>query len=241
MSTDNQQHRAPHHGDFSLSKPAYRYAYLHGFASGARSYKGVELAATFRRYGAHLCCPDLNSPSFSKLTYTGSLAVMSELDKEDLGTKWRLIGSSMGGYLAARWAQLNPDRVDRLLLLCPGFDLPARWPQMIGQDAIDAWQRTGEHLFERSPGEHIPVWWQFMEDALTHPKAPNVTCPTRIIHGTQDATVPVESSRAYANAHPLVELIEVNSDHGLGSALPEITREALEFFKLKPVSTSSAR
>ena len=28
----------------------------------------------------------------------------------------------MGGYLAARWAQLHPERVERLFLMCPAFN-----------------------------------------------------------------------------------------------------------------------
>lgn len=35
--------------------------------------------------------------------------------------KFCLIGSSMGGYLSCRWAQLHPERVESLFLLCPAF------------------------------------------------------------------------------------------------------------------------
>jgi pimeloyl-ACP methyl ester carboxylesterase len=31
-----------------------------------------------------------------------------------------LIGSSMGGYIAARYAELHPEQVAKLVLLCPG-------------------------------------------------------------------------------------------------------------------------
>ena len=30
---------------------------------------------------------------------------------------------------------------DRLFLLCPGFDLPARWPLLIGHDQMERWER----------------------------------------------------------------------------------------------------
>ena len=162
----------------------FRYAYLHGFASGSRSYKGVKLAETFAKYGAELELPDLNNPSFSKLTYSGALEVMDRLHARSPDKRWRLIGSSMGGCIATRWAQLNPNAVDRLLLLCPGFELPERWRKIIGEEAFQRWQETGEHLFDFREGKK-GVWWEFIEDARTHPAIPSAACQTVIIHASE--------------------------------------------------------
>jgi pimeloyl-ACP methyl ester carboxylesterase len=41
---------------------------------------------------------------------------------------------------------------------------------------------------------------------------------TVILHGTRDQVVPIEVSRAFAAAHPDVELIEVDDDHRLASS-----------------------
>ena len=60
--------------------PAYRYAYLHGFASNARSKKGLALQERFARTGVELWLPDLNRPSFAQLSHRAMLAHLDALD-----------------------------------------------------------------------------------------------------------------------------------------------------------------
>ena len=75
-----------------------RVAYLHGFASGPRSYKGLALR---EKMGEIVCLPDLNNPSFDKVTITGALQAMDALHEEVGRPRWKLVGSSMGGHVAA--------------------------------------------------------------------------------------------------------------------------------------------
>jgi pimeloyl-ACP methyl ester carboxylesterase len=205
-----------------------RYAYLHGFASSPLAHKAVFLAARFRDRGADLRTPDLNHPSFGKKTIGSSLSVIDELAAER-NTTWRLIGSSMGGYLAARWAALHPTRVDRLLLLCPGFDLGSRLSQLLGEEAMAKWARDQALALPDPTGALVPVHWNFMAEIGLHPPWPAVPCPTRIVHGTRDDVVPLEGSRRYAAQHELVEVVEVDDDHGLLGSLSTIERIAMEF------------
>ena len=47
--------------------------------------------------------------------------------------------------------------------------------------------------------------------------------PTLLIfHGRGDRVIPIQSSRDFAATRPWVKLIEVDGDHSLGTALPEI-------------------
>lgn len=206
----------------------YRYAYLHGFASSAASYKGVELQKRFREWGLELELPDLNLPSFAELSHAAMLAGLDAMDIEarSEGRQWRLIGSSLGGWLAARWAELNPARVERLLLLCPGFDLAERWPTVLGQARFEAWERDGALALPDGHGVEVPVHFGFVEEARRHPGRPAVPCPTLIVHGRGDATVPIASSRAYAAASELVTLVEVDDGHGLSRSVDHIAAEA---------------
>ncbi|MHC4945205.1 MAG: alpha/beta hydrolase [Planctomycetota bacterium] len=211
----------------------FRYAHLHGFASSAKSHKGLLLAEAFAAKGLELILPDLNRPSFSKLTYTAALEGMDELDAAagDPQIRWRISGSSMGGYLAARWAELNPGRVDRLALLCPGFELGTRWPELIGPDRFERWKEEGTTLLPDALGQEQPVHFGLIEDCRRHPAWPEVPCPTLIFHGTRDETVPVQSSITYAEARPdRVRLITYDDNHYLLNSIDAITAEILKFF-----------
>lgn len=205
-----------------------RFAYLHGFASSPNAHKASQLAPAFASRGIRLERPDLNVPSFESMTYTAILGALDALHRRGPEAKWCLIGSSMGGYMAARFAAEFPDRVHRLLLLCPGFLLVDRWPSVFGQEAFADWERDGRLSVPDASGVAKPLHWGFIEDARTHPGQPEVSCPTHIVHGISDEVVPLESSRQYVGDHPEVVLHEVEDDHGLVASLPTIQALAME-------------
>jgi uncharacterized protein (DUF2237 family) len=204
-------------------------AYLHGFASGPASRKACALQERLARRGITMLLPDLNRPSFSGLTLSGAISVVSELWEREVGPAGQLllIGSSMGGMVAARFAELHPERVARLLLLCPGFDMPTRWQTLLGAEKMARWQREGAIEFNDLSGQPTPVGWGLMADALTHPRFPEVPAPTVIVHGWRDEVVPVAVSRDYAAARPgRVRLVEVDDDHALLASLDLIEQES---------------
>jgi uncharacterized protein len=211
----------------------HRYAYLHGFGSSARSRKGVALAEALARDGVTLELPDLNRPDFAHLSPAAMLSALEAMDAEAAaeGGAYRFIGSSLGGWLAARFAELHPGRVDRLVLLCPGFGLARRWPQLVGADAFARWEREGTMSLPDAEGTPVPLHFRFIEDMRAQPEAPSVPCPTVIVHGRRDPTVPIEGSRRYAAAHAeRVRLVEVDDDHGLVRSLPRILDEVRHTF-----------
>jgi len=210
----------------------YNYAYLHGFASSPESEKGLELDRIFSDHGQTLHRPDLNNPSFQEITYTGMLESIDALVRRvDNDRPWRFIGSSMGGFAAARWAELNPERADSLLLLCPGFDMQSRWPKLLGEAGMEEWEEEGSFLFFDSNDSLQPVHWELFENASKrHPSYPMPECPALLVHGTEDRVVPIESSRTFVDKHGPSELVEVEDNHKLYDSLPRIARLALDFF-----------
>jgi pimeloyl-ACP methyl ester carboxylesterase len=214
------------------SSERFRYAYLHGFGSDAQSTKGVAMKQWMATQGLNLELLDVNVPSFETQTYSDILAHLDEFDRSTPdGTRLRLGGSSMGGYLAARWAELNPDRVERLFLLCPGFDLSTRWPLLVGTDAFAQWEKDGTLQVENAPGPSRPLHWKFVLDSREHPAFPEVQCPTRIVHGTRDEVVPIRLSRDYAAGRSHVDLIEVDDDHVLIGSVLRIGSALHDFLK----------
>lgn len=199
-----------------------RYAYLHGLGSGPGSYKGTLLRE--RLAPAHtLELPDLNRPSLEQLDPVAGLV---HLDAFTEGDEWCLIGSSYGGWMASLFAARRPERVKRMVLLCPGFGLTERWPSLLGAETMADWEKSGWLPLEN--GERLSH--SFLDRCRVLDPAPAVRCPTWIVHGRQDEVVPFESSVAYVEAHPQVTLVAVDDDHGLTASvdrIEELVRERL--------------
>ncbi|MCB9593144.1 MAG: alpha/beta fold hydrolase [Sandaracinaceae bacterium] len=181
----------------------------------------------FADRAVELASPDLNVPTFRQLSLAAMLERVDRLDAEEGDEDgWAFVGSSLGGWLAARWAELHPDRARRLLLLCPAFDIAARWPALLPAGAMAMWRR-GSLLLPDGTGTPQPVHYGFYEEALAQPAFPGVSCPTTIVHGRGDDRVPIDSSRGYVAAHPHVRLVEVEDGHDLVASLDRVEREAL--------------
>lgn len=211
---------------------AYRYAYVHGFGSSPLSNKGVHLAEHFGTKGLTLHLPDLNWPNFGEMTAHGALSVLDRLDAEVEGGPWRIIGSSMGGYVTGLWAQANPRKVDKIVLLCPGFQIRERWPDIVGHKRMAQWKETGTLQMPDPSGELADLHWSFVESWETYPPFPEVVCETLVFHGRQDVTVPIASSRAWVEGRAHAKLVEFEDDHSLMGSLEAITRGIDEFFIL---------
>ncbi len=208
--------------------------YLHGLSSSANSAKGAHLAGVFTARGEHLAMPDLNVPSFERLDVDAMLtAVSAQADAVAPGRPVRLIGSSLGGWLAARWASMHPGRVTRMMLLCPAFHMASHWPRILGAARMTAWEATGALPLPDHAGVPRPVHWGFVTSHARHPTAPEPMVPTLVLHGRADALVPIESSRRWAAAHPeRVRLVETDDDHALMASLPALEAAVVDFFGL---------
>jgi uncharacterized protein len=207
---------------------ALRYLYLHGFASGPQSTKGVRFAAHFAARGIPLDRLDLRVPSFEHLRLSTMIATTQAAigAPEDRAI---VFGSSLGGLTAARLAERDP-RVIALVLLAPAFQLIPRWRQLLGND-WETWRATGwREVHDYTTNTPARVDFGFAEDAAAIDVGfPAVTVPTLILHGVNDDTVPVEYSRRFAAEHPHVQLVELDDGHELVASLPRLLAEADRF------------
>jgi uncharacterized protein len=203
-----------------------RYVYLHGFASSGRSRKAQAFRKALADRGVELAVHDLAEGDFDHLTISGQLRVTeSVLD----GAPCRLIGSSMGGYLAAIYAAAHPE-TDRLVLLAPAFGFAPRWREMQGPDVIEQWAKSGWlEVFHYGDQALHRIHYGLFENALNFPPEPDFRQPALIFHGRKDTVVPISLSRAFAASHPSVELHELESDHELLDVLDAITNDAVPY------------
>jgi pimeloyl-ACP methyl ester carboxylesterase len=204
----------------------FRIIYLHGFASGPQSKKAQLFRERFAALGSQVDIPDLAEGDFENLTISGQLRVIERIAG---GRPAILIGSSLGGYLAALYASLHPETA-RLVLLAPAFGFTRLWPQSLGAKTMEEWKRTGSRpVFHYGEGRERRLNYKIVEDGRQYPDFPDFHQPALIFHGAGDTVVPIALSEQFASGHPNVRLHAMDSDHELMSAVEEILRVSVEF------------
>ncbi len=201
-----------------------RIVYLHGFASTPLSTKAQFFKCKFD--GAAFEIPQLDRGDFEKLTVTSQLQV---IDEAVHGDPVILMGSSLGGYLAALYASRHSN-VERLVLLAPAFEFPARWREKFSGGELDQWRATGSrNFYHYGYKADRPLGYRFVEDSVQYEDAPDFGQPALVFHGLRDDVVPAEVSRRYAAGHANVELRLVDSGHELTDVLEELWEQTATF------------
>ena len=196
-----------------------RTIYLHGFASGPASKK----ATFFRQHLPLLEIPDLSAGDFEHLSISSQIDVIGEAAG---GEPVNLIGSSMGGYLAALYASRHAE-VGRLVLLAPAFGFARNWA---AAPEAEAWRKTGFlDVYHYGEKRTLRLGYQLIEDALRYDDFPDFRQPALIFHGIHDTVVRPGLSEQFAATHPTARLHLLDSDHELLNVLDSIWREAGPF------------
>jgi len=197
-----------------------RFIYLHGFASGPNSKKARIFHDRFAEKGIPLEIPDLTRNDFFHLTITSQLNVLAKLAA---GNEVSLIGSSLGGYLAAIYAAQHPGEVRRVVLLAPAFGFARRWVETLAPQTVLDWQSSGRLTVpDYASGGTAEISWQLIEDGRLYDEEPDVRQPALIFHGTNDTVVPPEASRHFSASRPNVTLHLMRSGHELLDVVDDI-------------------
>lgn len=209
-----------------------KFIYLHGFSSSPQSSKARFFRDRFAERGVPLEIPALDGGDFEHLTISGQLLVIGGAVAAGPAV---LIGSSLGGYLAALYASLHPDRIDRVVLMAPALRFPSRWREGLPPEVREEWRRTGwRKLFHYGSGGLRNLAWDLMADLDRWPDDPDLQQPALILHGIQDPVVPLADSEAWAARHPNARLVRYDSGHELTDVVADLWRETEHF--LMPVT-----
>ena len=196
-----------------------RILYLHGFASGPSSKKARFFAERFAEVGVGLEVLDLAEGDFENLTIGSQLRVVERAAR---GEAVSLIGSSLGGYLAALYAARHAE-VEKLVLLAPAFRFPTRWPDALGPEKVAEWRRTGKlPVFHYAAGGMRDLGLAILKEGQRYEGDPDFRQPALIFHGAQDNVVSLELSQRFAEAHENVGLYILSSNHELIDVLETI-------------------
>jgi uncharacterized protein len=200
--------------------------YLHGFASGPSSTKARYFRDRLEQAGASVAIPNLEEGEFEHLTITRQLAVV---ERAAANRPVALIGSSMGGYLAALYAARHPE-VSRLVLLAPAFGFARRWSQSLGAEKLADWRQSGWlEVFHYASGSQRRVGYQLLEDGARYEDYPDFPQPALLFHGRHDEVVPAAYSEQFARAHANARLEILDSGHELLNVLDYMAPKVVRF------------
>lgn len=207
-----------------------RIVYLHGFASSPQSGKAQFFARKFAELGIPFNAPQLDEGNFEGLTISGQLRVVDQAVGNEPVV---LMGSSLGGYLAALYAARSV-QVNKLVLLAPAFHFPTRWRARYSDEELELWRKRGTTpFFHYGFKEERGLGYQIVEDALKYEDEPAFRQPALVLHGRKDEVVPAELSKVFAEGHPNVTLRLFDSGHELTDVLDELWVETARFLQFQ--------
>ena len=205
------------------------FLYLHGFASSPLSRKAKFFESAIAEAGWKCHTPDLNIPSFEKLSLTAQIEECFAL-AQSIDEPLVLVGSSMGGLLATILHERLPQAA-ALILLAPGFGIAERWPELIGDEGMQLWQSSGSRpFFHYRYNCEKPLHYEFAQDLSKHKTDDfTVKIPTIVFHGIDDQTVPIEYARKFAAGNESATLVELKDGHELAESLELIWSDSRRF------------
>ena len=208
------------------------FIYLHGFASSPGSAKATAFKKEFDRGCYPLIVPDLEGGDFENLTLSRQVRTIEGCLDQFPEKRFGLIGSSLGGYLAALVAQRRKE-VAAVYLMAPAFNFLQRWRQRL-KDELSTFPGNSDliWIFHFRYNKNVPLKAGIFKDAEKWDRVPmDRQLPMRIVHGIHDDSVPVKESRDFSEHRPWCRLEELDADHGLLSHVDWILKDCLAFFE----------
>jgi uncharacterized protein len=220
--------------------------YLHGFASGPGSTKGRALESRFAARGVPFHRADL-TPGDTGFERSTPCTMLAEAERLVAARRPRvLMGSSLGGYLAAlavRAGEFAPGGppaaapplagIERIVLLAPAFRLFERWRARTTAAEEARWRAEGIEVWHYASARKRRLGWGFLEDASTLPAYPDVQIPALCLAGRRDEVVPLEDVERFVARSPRAKLVVLEDGHELIASIDRIFEEAWAF--LEPV------
>lgn len=229
-------------GDFAgTSAQAPALIFAHGLGSMRKGEKAQALEAECERRGWAFASFDFHAHGESggtMLDLRGSrlledLEAITRFVTEQGHETIYLVGSSMGGWAAAWFAALYPERVRACALIAPAFRFLEC--QRLSEAERAQWKQTGR-LRITNQWINLELDFGFYAEAAAYPfeqLTQRFQTPSLIFHGIRDDTVPYTTSLEFIDrcrATAVQLLLLKNGDHRLSAEKEWLARAACEFF-----------
>jgi uncharacterized protein len=201
-----------------------RWIYLHGFLSGPVSQRALFFRDKLAAVGIPCEFPDLNTPSFERLTVSTRLERVGDLiDSYPSGARIGIIGSDLGGLLAILAAGPRKN-VRALFLMGPALSLFRENFIGLGKAGMRHWERTRHVDFYHSVLKvNRTLGWNFVQDARQYDESIiDISIPMTIVHGTSDEMVDSHHSAEYAQNRENVSVHLLEDDQSLHTSITEV-------------------
>jgi uncharacterized protein len=156
--------------------------YLHGFASSPRGRKVNALAEELGPEGFEIVAPDLNAPSFERLSFEAmTKTAEQEIERRRPAV---VVGSSLGALVALQASRQS--KGVPLVLIAPALGFGRRWIEKLAPgDPV--------MFFHFDQERELPIHRRFFDEmaALTVDRNPPEALVT-VIMGAKDESVPYE-------------------------------------------------
>jgi pimeloyl-ACP methyl ester carboxylesterase len=213
----------------SCENPGSVIIYVHGFASHQRGEKALYFNQRFVARGNAYLSFDLrghgaSSGTMAELTVTRALADVEAMLAwaQQRFARVVVIGSSLGGQLAAWAAARDPKRTAANLLIAPAFSFYENRVRDLGPEGMARLRAEG-YTVVRNEWVTTTIGRGLVDDAEGYGFERLVSAyqtPTLILHGTHDSTVPLAGSAEFAarsSARPLELVAIAGGDHRLSA------------------------
>jgi pimeloyl-ACP methyl ester carboxylesterase len=204
--------------------------FITGFLSRRWGSKSKAVARWCAEQEWGFCCYDVRGFGDSEGTFAeyslsdwldDARSVISMLKQEPPLT---IVGNSLGGWIAWLMAQ-EFDRIDRLILIAPAFNMMGVRANDISEQRRREWMKSGSMPWDDDPlHKNWPLSWKWVEESealwkTTFDRLRPVR--TSIVHGLQDAAIAPDGSKRFVEQLRLnapsfpIDLQLVRGDHRL--------------------------
>lgn len=164
-----------------------------------------------------------------------------------------LVGISLGGWTSLKFATVHPERVEKLVLLCPGGVVPARKSFLLRAILLSMFGKRGMQRFMHDlfGNQSVPegvidifttVSTNFVPRTETQPvftddELRRLTMPVLMLGGSGD--IAFDNERTAARLQQLLPQVRVTIIPGAGHALLNTVDPVMEFLAAEPAGAAA--